>query len=254
MTKLLTYRLKPFQLIWIMLFSMLAGQLQAQGLERQVIGAVGGFVSNNDFSVSSTVGEPVVINVLTNDYYLGQGFQQANFIDADPVTVADPIIMNETCDGAGNGSINIDDIQGCGGSYQLSWNTGDTGTTITELSSGNYTVTITGSGNCQPGVFTFFVDLDDPQPCELKIWSGLTPNGDGDNDRWVIDNIEFFNTRKVSIFSRWGDPVWNNDNYDNFTNVWEGTRKNGQDLPEGTYFYIVEIEGRLFKGWVELTR
>jgi gliding motility-associated-like protein len=57
----------------------------------------------------------------------------------------------------------------------------------------------------------------------------------------------------VSIYNRWGDLVWSGKNYDNVNVVWEGKNKNGQDLPDATYFYLVEIPDKTYKGWVELT-
>jgi hypothetical protein len=62
---------------------------------------------------------------------------------------------------------------------------------------------------------------------------------------------------KVSIFNRWGDLVWNCDNYDNQDiagkKVWTGLSNKGAVLPDATYFYIIEAGGKTDKGWVELT-
>ncbi|HRP58855.1 MAG TPA: gliding motility-associated C-terminal domain-containing protein, partial [Vicingus sp.] len=93
------------------------------------------------------------------------------------------------------------------------------------------------------------------EECKLKFYSGLTPNGDGDNDVWYVDNIENFPVNNVKIFNRWGDLVWEQENYSNEEDkIWKGTNKNGKDLPDGTYFYIADVAGTFYKGWVEITR
>ncbi|MBA3971707.1 MAG: gliding motility-associated C-terminal domain-containing protein, partial [Bacteroidetes bacterium] len=89
----------------------------------------------------------------------------------------------------------------------------------------------------------------------LNFYNGITPNGDGNNDQWLIDGIEYIKDNEVTIFNRWGDVVWKAKDYDNVTDnkVWKGTNSNGGILPDATYFYIVEANGKVYKGWVELT-
>jgi len=73
-------------------------------------------------------------------------------------------------------------------------------------------------------------------------YSGFTPNGDDKNEHWQIDNAEAYPNIKVSVFNRWGDKVFYSKGYDNVTKVFNGTR-NGKNLPDGTYYYIIEING-----------
>ncbi|MGP8214097.1 MAG: gliding motility-associated C-terminal domain-containing protein [Bacteroidia bacterium] len=89
---------------------------------------------------------------------------------------------------------------------------------------------------------------------KIVIYSGFTPNGDGHNDTWIIDNIELYPDNSVSIWNRWGSEVWSGNDYNNSSTVWTGLNSSGQPLPDGTYFYIVKVSGTLYKGWVELTR
>jgi gliding motility-associated-like protein len=57
---------------------------------------------------------------------------------------------------------------------------------------------------------------------------------------------------KFLVFNRWGNIVYSKDNY---ANEWDGKGNNGTDLPDGTYFLILEIPGsELNKGFVELRR
>jgi uncharacterized repeat protein (TIGR01451 family)/gliding motility-associated-like protein len=74
----------------------------------------------------------------------------------------------------------------------------------------------------------------------------LTPDGDGVNDFFSIENIESFPNNTVQIYNRWGVVVYEMSGYDNVSNVFTGT-SNGRvtistdsELPVGVYFYIVK--------------
>jgi gliding motility-associated-like protein len=73
----------------------------------------------------------------------------------------------------------------------------------------------------------------------VNISSGFTPNGDGVNDTWIIDNIELFPNSVVSVFSRWGTLIFQKSTY-NSGNAWDGTY-NGSPAPVGTYYYAIEL-------------
>ena len=103
-------------------------------------------------------------------------------------------------------------------------------------------------------VTTEFKNYVNDEDCLLKFYSGITPNNDGKNDVWVIENIEQFPENEVKIFNRWGEEVWYGKNYDNKEVVWEGNNKGGDLLSSSTYFYIADVDGTIYKGWVELTR
>lgn len=88
----------------------------------------------------------------------------------------------------------------------------------------------------------------------ITIYTGFTPNGDDKNDIWIIDGIDSLENT-VSIFNRWGNLIWRADNYDNANVVWDGKGGNGNELPSGTYFYIINLrKGQIRKGWVELIK
>jgi gliding motility-associated-like protein len=116
-----------------------------------------------------------------------------------------------------------------------------------------YVVEVYDNNGCynKDTIIVFVVQAD---TCLIHVYSGITPNGDGVNDGWVIDGITFFSDNSVDIFNRWGNLVWYGDGYDNVNVVWKGENTNGERLPDGTYFYIINIKDRRFKGWVELTR
>jgi len=88
---------------------------------------------------------------------------------------------------------------------------------------------------------------------ELIVYNGLSPNGDGKNDAFLIEGIENYPANQVSIFNRWGNRVLVMDGY---KNEWTGTWTTGTILPDGTYFYIIDLgDGSdVLKGFLELRR
>lgn len=116
----------------------------------------------------------------------------------------------------------------------------------------NYTVVVTDAGT---GCFsTAFCNVlvDESGSCLLDVYHGITPNNDGHNDTWIIDGLDSLNAY-VEIYNRWGQQVWQGDNYDNVNVVWRGENKNGQGLPDGTYYYLILIGDTHLNGWVELS-
>lgn len=86
----------------------------------------------------------------------------------------------------------------------------------------------------------------------LFIPNVITPNNDGYNDSWRIENIQLFPSNRVLIVNRWGDIVYQSDFYNN---DWDGSFGGGL-LPSGTYYYILDLgQGwGIFKGDVTIIR
>ncbi|RAJ16759.1 gliding motility-associated C-terminal domain-containing protein, partial [Olleya aquimaris] len=93
-----------------------------------------------------------------------------------------------------------------------------------------------------------YLDVNNASPSEddLEIFNAVTPNGDGDNDVFVIRNIELYPENTVKIYNRWGVIVFETKGYAQNGNFFTG-ESNGRvnvevekQLPVGTYFYIVE--------------
>lgn len=81
----------------------------------------------------------------------------------------------------------------------------------------------------------------------------ITPDGNGENDTWIIQNMESYPNSEVFIFDRWGNEVFYASAYHN---DWNAVNKNGDILPDGTYYYMIDIEGsgRFFKGAITIIR
>jgi gliding motility-associated-like protein len=71
----------------------------------------------------------------------------------------------------------------------------------------------------------------------INISDGISPNGDGTNDVWVIDYIERYNNNVVEIYNRWGELLFRAKDYQQ---DWDGNY-NGKPLPIGTYYYIINL-------------
>jgi len=235
-----------------LLFFISASAFGQINLDQQVIGSAGGFSTGSSITLSATVGEAVVQTVFSVSTILTQGFQQT--ISTDSVVSYE--VINESCPGAANGSIFIANVSGCPGPYSVVVSTitiDSTELVADELSTGTYYVVITGNNGCSYST-QIAVGLESDEDCTLKFYSGITPNGDGANDSWTIDNIEIFPESTVQIFNRWGAEVWLGQGYDNSTIVWEGLDKNGVEMADATYFYVVVAGGTTYKGFIELTR
>jgi len=95
------------------------------------------------------------------------------------------------------------------------------------------------------------VESDLILPCGLVIYNSVTPNGDGLNDFFLIDQSNNDNCAKnikVQVFNRWGVKVFETNDYGMNGNVFSGyssgrlTLKDSEYLPSGTYFYIIEYQ------------
>jgi gliding motility-associated-like protein len=81
----------------------------------------------------------------------------------------------------------------------------------------------------------------------LRIPTALSPNGDGRDDTWEIDNIGVYAGNRVLVFNRWGSKVFETAGYGR-GNEWNGTI-GGQPAPVGTYYYVITLgTGKSYSG------
>ncbi|WP_396635132.1 T9SS type B sorting domain-containing protein [Maribacter sp. R86514] len=102
---------------------------------------------------------------------------------------------------------------------------------ITET--GTYTITVVDENGCEAtaSLFIEFIDIEIP--------NFFTPNGDGQNDLWMPDNIEIYPEIFISIYDRYGRSVFTfKDNEDG----WDGFYQENE-LPTGDYWYIIKLNG-----------
>jgi gliding motility-associated-like protein len=84
------------------------------------------------------------------------------------------------------------------------------------------------------------------------IPNAFTPNDDGVNDYWKIPGIENSPSASVKIFNRYGKEVFQSIGY---THPFDG-KLNGQDLPNGSYYYIIDMGAvcKLLSGTLTIIR
>lgn len=99
----------------------------------------------------------------------------------------------------------------------------------------------------EPTPIKFIVD-------KIYIPEGFSPNGDGDHDMFVITNAGL-TPLVLEVFNRWGNAVYKSNDY---LNNWDGRSNTGvtigDDLPVGTYYYVVNYNGKKYVGFITLNR
>lgn len=254
-----------YYLIVIFVFGIVLKQF-AQTVSPSVINSAGGggTVGSSGVEVYYNIGEPIITTISNSNNAITQGFLQPDIVGAFSLSVT-PLFQNESCLSKNDGFIslvlnsapsnasqilyvwtpaNICPAQNCSsldslqpGAYSISVKALNSSNAIIDSVSFSYTVTAS------------------TEPCQITVYNGFTPDGDGLNDNWIIENIENFSSNTVTIFNRWGNEVWKTTNYNNSSNVWNGKSKSGAVLTSGTYFYVIELDNGngIKKGWVELT-
>lgn len=102
----------------------------------------------------------------------------------------------------------------------------------TPLEGITYTVQVTDQRGCQN---TNDVNITVVNDFKLIASNILTPDDNGQNDYWVIKNVETFGSVNVRVYDRFGKLVFQDEEYQN---DWSGTAGNDL-LPDGTYYYFI---------------
>lgn len=102
-----------------------------------------------------------------------------------------------------------------------------------------YTVTVSDIYGCfdTDNVTIFVIDTNAVVATDIVVCNFVTRNGDGLNDVWNITGIDSFQDTEVLVFNNQGQIVFEEKGY---LNTWKGTY-NGDDLPDGAYFYVVKV-------------
>ena len=98
------------------------------------------------------------------------------------------------------------------------------------------------------------ITIDGAQQCDsLQMPTGISPNGDGYNDEFVVLGLLRHPDNELLIFNRWGSEVYSEKNY---ANTWKGVNESGDNLPDGTYFVLLKVNSlnTVLKGYVDIRR
>jgi gliding motility-associated-like protein len=197
---------------------------------------------------TNTIGEyKIIVSDLSNGCQ-SSGFMEvvkgtliADF-DVDRTEGFAPLRVNFT-----NKSSSSDPVTGTY-SVNSTWSFGNSGvqtfTTGTGASAlfnqpGTYVVTLyISKGNCLESKKSIIkVEI----PSALVVPNVFTPNGDGANDEFFVKATNLTNIN-AKIYDRWGHVVYELLN-SNGAILWNGKNQRGEDLAEGTYFYIIKATG-----------
>jgi gliding motility-associated-like protein len=97
-----------------------------------------------------------------------------------------------------------------------------------------YAVTVTNSYGSSA---TYYITVKVNEDYNITPNNILTPNGDGENDTWIIENINNYPDNEVMIFDRTGRILLKTKNY---KNDWDATINN-ELLIKGTYYYVIKL-------------
>jgi gliding motility-associated-like protein len=168
-----------------------------------------------------------------------------------PITIAMIDSVGSEC-GEDNGYLTVSASGGQGG-FAYSWNNGTTSATNSGIDAGNYTVTATDAAGC---LVSEVFDLGCNQLIPIVVPQLVTPNNDGKNDVWIIQNIQQYPEIKVWVYNRWGNLVYEAQPY---LNDWNGYYTEGANvsgpLPASTYFYLIDTMKKSqdpIKGYLEI--
>ena len=203
---------------------------------------------------SNGVTGAVIDNLLAGAYAFSITDQNGcSFVDSIEINEPEPLeiitdTLTVTCVNTNDGQINIM-AYGSNGTFTYYLNDAVFSGIEDGLSSGLYRVKVEDILGCD----TAFTIAMDPlyEPC-VSIPNWFSPDGNGENDTWRIRGIEY-ESLEVRVFTINGIEVYhsNSANYQ----TWDGTH-NGQQLPTGDYYYIIQSNGNFetYSGYVTILR
>jgi len=215
----ITGGIAPYQYEWLNNLGAVVGRLPA--LERIPYGTYRLRVTDNSGSSCNLVQQEFVVE------NIGQ--------EIPAPAVAEVRLCNE-----GEGTIRV--LNPVEGNYKLyQFETG--GQALMENNTGVFTLGMVKSksyflslanGNCESRRTAVPVTFAEKG---VDVPSSFSPNGDGENDAWVIRNIAQYPQAIVKVFNRLGNVVFSSRGYQTaFTG-----QSNGKVLPVGVYFYTIHL-------------
>ncbi len=175
-----------------------------------------------DDIVTTKKNTPVVIDFLANDTLFG------GIVD---IFILDPPISGEAILNLDNSFTYIPEDPFC-----ARWD--------------EFTYVACNPNGCDTATVRVFIEC-----IELTVFTAVSPNNDGVNDVFYIAKIEDFPENTLRVYNRWGSLVFETSEYEN---NWPGSWGDDTDLPDGTYYYILEwTDGEattVQRGYIELFR
>ncbi len=142
-----------------------------------------------------------------------------------------------------DGELHIASIEGGTPPYSVYLNNNLIDTTwITGLKPGEYSIMVIDSNQCS---YEEAITIKQAENSCLVIPTIITPNGDGANDTWDIQSIEYYDHVTIELFNRWGNRIFHFDGsgieYADKANQWDGTENGKKVVPLTVFMYIVDL-------------
>jgi gliding motility-associated-like protein len=144
-------------------------------------------------------------------------------------------VINPVCPDVFDGYIQYS-IDGGIPPYDLQLNNQKVNELVADLGEGTYHLVITDNNQC---TLLDTLKLKAISSLCVNVPNAFTPNGDGVNDTWIIDQIEIYPNAKVEIFNRWGELIYFASK--GYSKPWDGTYK-GRELPIDSYHYVIDLK------------
>lgn len=206
----------------IILFSF--HQLHAQSISQQLYNCsfLQGQIGN--LKIESSIGECHISTKSNSAHTITEGFLQPY--------VQKVIIYGNTYP-CRNDSVILTAVGGSSYVWYDPYNMNDTlstSNTYTYFADQNYEIAVKSAEGLVDSV-TIEIKTIQECPYELIIYNLVTPNNDGVNDKFYIDNIDQSLSNYLTIYNRWGQLIYEKENYQN-----DWSPKN---IANGTYVYIL---------------
>ncbi len=149
----------------------------------------------------------------------------------DGLELSGTMTQDDCTTSRGEGAIDLK-VENASGAIEFLWDNGETTEDLSDLESGTYVVTVFDLG-CSTEML-FIID-----GCNgVDITDILTPNGDGQNDGFIVPGIENHPNNTMEVYNRWGSIVYSTEGY---LNDWQGTNDKGASLVTGAYYYVIKL-------------
>ncbi|MCP4521171.1 MAG: gliding motility-associated C-terminal domain-containing protein [Cytophagales bacterium] len=228
---------KVFLIISIFFFSISINYAQSEvEITPAVINSGGELVKNDQFQVHFSIGEVRTTRLKNNsNFSLTEGYIQPSLIRPQIVTSnGDSLFCKGTV-------INLSSLSS--GTYPLTWT--NNGEVVAE-DTNTYSFTVNKEVNLiiaqglypelQADTFNIYLENVVRCPVDLIVYELITPNNDDKNDVLYIENIDKLVNYEVSLFDRWGNELFMEENYQNDYSP--------TNLSEGSYVYVVKDKDR----------
>jgi len=143
-------------------------------------------------------------------------------------------ITDVTCKDQHDGAIDLT-VENGTAPYIYTWSNNESTEDIEAIDGGTYTITVTDVYNCS---ITDSFEVKITNIACIHIYNVFSPNSDGVNDTWDIDNIDLYPEVEINIFNQWGNKVFESTGY---SEPWDGTL-DGNALPAATYYYTLDLK------------